>query len=65
MEAIKGVVRVGEVPNTSDPLPVSSDTTQASCAEVVEANCDRFTDLSHFNARSVLSAIVPSRSWKV
>ena len=65
MEAIKGVVRVGEVPNTSDPLPVSSDTTQASCEEVVDANCERFPDLSHFNARSVLSAIVPSRSWKV
>jgi hypothetical protein len=56
---ILGVTRVGVLANTSDPEPVSSDITQASCAEVVDANCDRFPDLSHFNARSVSSAIVP------
>jgi len=59
---ILGVTRVGVLANTSDPEPVSSDITQASCAEVVEANWERFPDLSHFNARSVLSAIVPSLS---
>lgn len=36
-----GVVRVGELENTSDPLPVSSLITPASCEEVVDANCDR------------------------
>jgi len=36
-----GVVRVGEVPNTSAPDPVSSEMTPANWAEVVEANADR------------------------
>lgn len=36
-----GVVREGDVENTADPVPVSSDRTAASCAEVVAANCDR------------------------
>lgn len=34
-----GALSVGDVPNTADPLPVSSDSTPASCAEVVDANC--------------------------
>ena len=36
-EAIVGVTIVGEVPNTSAPLPVSSLITPANCAEVVAA----------------------------
>jgi hypothetical protein len=36
---ILGVVIVGLMPNTAAPLPVSSDRTPASCAEVVAANC--------------------------
>lgn len=36
-----GVVNVGDVPNTSEPDPVSFEMTPASCAEVVGANCDR------------------------
>ena len=59
MLAIVGIVSVGDVQNTSDPVPVSSDITQASCEDVVEANCERFPDLSPFKARSVSSAIVP------
>lgn len=35
---IVGDVIVGLVPNTSAPLPVSSETTLASCADVVAAN---------------------------
>ncbi|MEI5996842.1 hypothetical protein H3V53_06390 [Paraburkholderia bengalensis] len=31
---------VGDVPNTSDPVPVSSEITPSNCAEVVAANCD-------------------------
>ena len=38
LSANLGVVRVGDVQNTSDPVPVSSLITPASCAEVVEAN---------------------------
>jgi hypothetical protein len=34
-----GLLSVGLVPNTSAPLPVSSEITPASCAEVVAANC--------------------------
>ena len=33
-----GVVKLGEVANTSAPDPVSSEITPASCAEVVAAN---------------------------
>lgn len=36
-----GVTKVGLVPNTNAPLPVLSLITPASCADVVEANCDR------------------------
>jgi hypothetical protein len=36
---IFGVVIVGDVPKTNAPLPVSSEITPASCADVVEANC--------------------------
>ena len=36
--AITGAVRVGDVPNTSEPVPVSSSITPASCADVVVAN---------------------------
>lgn len=36
---IVGVFSVGLVPKTSAPLPVSSETTPANCAEVVAANC--------------------------
>ena len=36
--AITGAERVGDVPNTRDPLPVSSLITPASCADVVAAN---------------------------
>jgi len=32
---------VGDVPNTATPLPVSSDSTPANCADVVAANCAR------------------------
>lgn len=32
---------VGEVPNTTAPEPVSSDSTPSSCADVVLANCAR------------------------
>lgn len=35
---IVGVVKVGLVPNTNAPEPVSSEITPASCAEVVVAN---------------------------
>ena len=38
MDENDGVARVGDVPNTRDPLPVSSLITPASCADVVEAN---------------------------
>ncbi|MDP9651690.1 hypothetical protein [Paraburkholderia caledonica] len=38
---IVGVLIVGDVPKTAEPLPVSSEMTPASCAEVVEANCAR------------------------
>ncbi|AOK40854.1 hypothetical protein [Burkholderia vietnamiensis] len=34
-----GLEIVEDVPNTSAPLPVSSDTAPASCADVVDANC--------------------------
>lgn len=43
---ILGVVSVGEVPNTSEPDPVSSDITPSNCADVVDANCDRFPEVS-------------------
>jgi hypothetical protein len=33
-----GVTSVGEVLNTTDPVPVSSDITPKSCNEVVAAN---------------------------
>ena len=59
------VTRVGVLANTSDPEPVSSDITPNQAVEVVEANWERFPDLSYFNARSVLSAIVPSLSQKI
>ena len=36
-----GVTRVGEVAKTAAPVPVSSDSTPANCAEVVAANCDK------------------------
>lgn len=36
---IVGVLIVGDVPNTAEPLPVSSDSTPANCADVVAANC--------------------------
>ncbi len=35
-----GVVKVGEVPKTNEPDPVSFEITPASCAEVVDANCE-------------------------
>src|SRR5262245_36457759 len=35
-----GVVKDGDVANTSGPEPVSSEMTPASCADVVAANCD-------------------------
>jgi hypothetical protein len=38
MPFIVGVEIVGDVPNTADPDPVSSDRTPASCALVVAAN---------------------------
>src|SRR4051794_34270370 len=37
---ITGVARVGVVPKTRAPEPVSSEITPASCDEVVAANCD-------------------------
>ena len=36
-----GVTKVGLVPKTNAPLPVSSDITPASCAEVVAAMTER------------------------
>ena len=36
-----GVTSVGDVANTSDPVPVSSEITPRSCAEVVAANAPR------------------------
>ena len=36
-----GVVNTGLVPNTNAPEPVSSEINVASCAEVVDANCDK------------------------
>jgi len=36
-----GELIVGPVPNTAEPLPVSSLSTPASCADVVAANCER------------------------
>ncbi len=35
-----GETRVGDVANTSDPDPVSSIISAASCEEVVDANCE-------------------------
>jgi hypothetical protein len=40
------VLIVGDVPNTIAPLPVSSDSTPANCAEVVAANCDRLPEVN-------------------
>ena len=51
-----GVTRVGEVPNTSDPDPVSSLITPASCTDVVDANTDRL-----FAVR----ATIPAKSGRV
>lgn len=39
--AIVGVVSDGDVPKTAAPVPVSSDSTPCSCADVVLENCDR------------------------
>lgn len=39
-------VNVGDTLNTATPVPVSSDSTPASCAEVVLANCDRLPVVS-------------------
>src|SRR4051794_36057078 len=36
-----GVINVGELLKTARPVPVSSDKTPASWAEVVAANCER------------------------
>jgi len=36
---VRLVVIWGEVPNTNDPLPVSSEITPARADEVVDANC--------------------------
>jgi len=36
-----GVTSVGDVANTSDPVPVSSEITPRSCADVVAANAPR------------------------
>lgn len=40
-----GVTSVGEVANTSEPEPVSSEITPASCADVVEAKTLRLFDV--------------------
>lgn len=50
-----GFVRVGLVPNTSDPVPVSSLITPKSCNEVVAAKIERLF---------VVRATVPARSGK-
>ena len=39
-------VSAGDPLNTAEPLPVSSERTPASCAEVVLANCDRLPVVS-------------------
>lgn len=41
-----GVTRVGEVENTTDPLPVSSLITHLNSSEVVAANCASVPDVS-------------------
>lgn len=41
MLEMDGAVNVGDVPNTSGPVPVSSDTTPRNCVDVVLANCDK------------------------
>lgn len=46
IEAITGVVSVGEVPNTSAPDPVSFEITPSSSAEVVAANCASVPEVS-------------------
>src|SRR6266446_5839577 len=38
LAAVRPVVNVGDVPKTATPVPVSSLSTPASCAEVVDAN---------------------------
>jgi hypothetical protein len=40
-----GVTKVGEVENTDEPVPVSSDKTVASCADVVAANALKSLDV--------------------
>lgn len=50
---IAGVAIVGDVPNNKLPDPLSSETTPASCAEVVAANCDSGFDVNAFPAPHV------------
>lgn len=45
---ITGVVSVGDVPKTANPVPVSSLSTPANCAEVVDANWDSGFEVSAF-----------------
>ena len=40
-----GVVRDGDVANTNEPEPVSSDITPASCADVVAAKTDKLLEV--------------------
>lgn len=50
-----GVVIVGEAPKTFAPVPVSSLSTAASCALVVDANCDRLPVVAAGDAKFALS----------
>jgi hypothetical protein len=56
VQPILGVVIVGEVPNTSDPVPVSSEITPASSEDVVAANCD---NLPVVKATLVIAPVPP------
>lgn len=51
-----GVTSVGEVPKTSKPVPVSLLITPASCADVVDANCDSGLAVKPIDAGNVALA---------
>ena len=40
-----GVIKVGELANTNDPVPIASVIMSCNCVELVDANCERFVFL--------------------
>lgn len=55
-----GVTKVGLVANTNAPLPVSSLITQASCDDVVAANCERGLVVSASPPQEILAHVQSS-----